>query len=417
MFEARFHNYAWHSNREDNMLLTKQSEKLLKEITELVVKFKSHTDGKRWFFWIPVVRGSFEEYAEWNELFDDNSTDKEIKEYKERWEKESQDIYWHKITLILINGYTLLYIDGNSIISTNFEEEGCFPHNYDDLLSYILKEIRKIYKKAEQGKYNAYINKVLPYENRRGEILREEFWKISPENYEYDMNGLTEEEIHTFLKYAEKEVSQPIGKSNFRINDLTVNKYYEICSYCYKAAKFEYADIFSPKQLCDKYLDDRDGGLRKIEPNSIEAFDKWFNLSDAEKWKYNNSSHMWEISFGHTHTMLRLYVEKDNNGYYLMLSGGVYARKEEVVRMFNELKKRNIPVGLYHIESFIDYYKGKDYVGIISAYESGWSYWYGGFPKKGVISFVCIDEEPEEIKKAYQEKVTWYALPNYEVDK
>ena len=94
-----------------------------------------------------------------------------------------------------------------------------------------------------------------------------------------------------------------------------------------------------------------------LDENSQDDFDKWFKLSTQEKWKIENPSHMWEISCGHTHTMIHLYLFWDG--------------------------------------------------GYIPNNDMGWRYWYGGFPKDDVINFVQLSDGNSE---AVIKNATWFDI-------
>ena len=89
---------------------------------------------------------------------------------------------------------------------------------------------------------------------------------------------------------------------------MSSGKYYEVCSYCYAAAGYKELDGKMPKEMFRHYGDERDGGMSLLDETSQDDFDKWFKLSTQEKWEIENPSHMWEISCGHTHTMIHLYL-------------------------------------------------------------------------------------------------------------
>ena len=129
-------------------------------------------------------------------------------------------------------------------------------------------------------------------------------------------------------------------------------------------------------------------------------------LKESEKWKIENPSHMWEISCGHTHTMIHLYLFWDD-GYWFYLSGGTHCLTTEVVRMYNAMKDKGVPVLLGHAGQIVDKLLGNDDLGIIPNNDMGWHYWYGGFPKDDVINFVQLSDGNAE---AVIKNATWFDI-------
>ena len=162
----------------------------------------------------------------------------------------------------------------------------------------------------------------------------------------------------------------------------------------------------TPKEMFKRHGDDRDGGMSLLDENSQDDFDKWFKLSTQEKWEIENPSHMWEISCGHTHTMIHLYLFWDD-GYWFYLSGGTHCLTTEVVRMYNAMKDKGVPVLLGHAGQIADKLLGNDDLGIIPNNDMGWRYWYGGFPKDDVINFVQLSDGNAE---AVIKNATWFDI-------
>ena len=172
------------------------------------------------------------------------------------------------------------------------------------------------------------------------------------------------------------------------------------------AAGYKELEGKTPKEMFKRHGDDRDGGMGLLDENSQDDFDKWFKLSTQEKWEIENPSHMWEISCGHTHTMIHLYLFWDD-GYWFYLSGGTHCLTTEVVRMYNAMKDKGVPVLLGHAGQIVDKLLGNDDLGIIPNNDMGWHYWYGGFPKDDVINFVQLSDGNAE---AVIKNATWFDI-------
>ncbi len=194
----------------------------------------------------------------------------------------------------------------------------------------------------KQGLYNDYVKKELPYENRKGFINRALYWRIVSKSKRNDRDGLKEKEIDKLIKHVKKGNDLFATKAVGRYERMYSGKYYEVCSYCYAAAGYKELDGKTPKEMFKRY-----SGMSLLDETSKDDFDKWFKLSTQEKWKIENPSHMWEISCGHTHTMIHLFW--NDGGYWFYLSGGTHCLTTEVVRMYNAMKDKGVPVLLITI--------------------------------------------------------------------
>lgn len=247
-----------------------------------------------------------------------------------------------------------------------------------------------------------------------GVIEREVLWEIVPETKESAQDGLSDAGIAVFVKNSADTKNDGAAESlTNRIKQMTAKKYYEICATCYKAARLDKIANKSAKEIYRRYADERDGGLSIINAESSEEFDKWYSSDDSKKWELQNPSHMWEIVAGSTHTRIHLYVYKDRGGYYFALTGGVYTRTAEVVRMYDALKAEGIPVYIYGHKDIRNMLLGVDEVGIVPATDTPSQYWYGGFPKDDISTFIRLSEDEftdDEIKQIVK-LAKWFELP------
>lgn len=141
------------------------------------------------------------------------------------------------------------------------------------------------------------------------------------------------------------------------------------------------------------YADDRDGGLLTIDPDSAAAFNEWYALSHEEKWKLENPTHMWEAIKGSSRTRVHLSVQRDEKGYYLYVSANEYCCPEYGVRLYNALKRENVPITFYNGGTISKYLNGEGKVGIVPCFDSPSDYFYGGFADKDVGEFINLPDE------------------------
>ena len=114
---------------------------------------------------------------------------------------------------------------------------------------------------------------------------------------------------------------------------------------------------------------------------------------------------------GSSYTRIHLYLDHDDNGYFLMLSGGIHCNQVEVVRMFNALKANNLPVFITCGIKLKKFILGEDNVGLVSDNDTPYAYWYGGFDDSDANTFMRLPENADEIIK----NAKWFDFDNYEL--
>ena len=112
------------------------------------------------------------------------------------------------------------------------------------------------------------------------------------------------------------------------------------------------------------------GSSRFLTP--VRLIGKSEHYEKSYKWKHVN---IWHYPY-----------------YWFYLSGGTHCLTTEVVRMYNAMKDKGVPVLLGHAGQIADKLLGNDDLGIIPNNDMGWRYWYGGFPKDDVINFVQLSD-------------------------
>lgn len=409
--EIKLYEQYYRSSRiNENTRLTEQSAKLYGMFLEDIQKIKPISQDRNiWELWFKADKGSLEDFGNYEELHEEGAYDT-YEEFVEAYESYDKDEYWFKLSVVIEDGYSALFINDSRIISIDPKHESGFPIDMDEMLSFLNGELERINEKVSSGTYNEYLNAHLPYEYRHGIIQRKRLWELAPKFRKVHIKDLTEEEIEKFVKLCQyNELA-----SKERMEQMTAGKYYEMCARCYHAAKYTELEDKTPKQMFEKYGDRRDGGLSRLDENSAEDFEKWYNLSWQEKWEIENPSHMWELSQGSSRTRLHLFPVKDENGYFIQLSGGENYVTDETVKMFIALKELGIPVVLHNVDAIKNKILGIDEVGVIAEYEEGSSYTYGGFEESKILNFVHVEDVPEENRKNFIISVKWFPLNKIE---
>ena len=144
-----------------------------------------------------------------------------------------------------------------------------------------------------------------------------------------------------------------------------------------------------------------------IDPDSPEAFDRWYDIPSQDKWEIQNPSHMWEVIQGSSRTRVHLFVSKKDGGYVLSLSTNEYCCPEYAARFYLALRHNGIPVTIFNAEGIADYLLGRGKVGFVPCFNWPTDYYYGGFSDKAVLEFRHF---PEEQADALGVKTEWYPI-------
>ena len=219
----------------------------------------------------------------------------------------------------------------------------------------------------------------ISYRQRTGIIKLDDLFKLNDNLKKEYFKFFSKEDIDLFLKVINNQIQYTNivkkealkYKSNFekyhekleqkyncihRLDKVNAQDYYDICKLCYKSINLESSNELESKDLFYKYADGRDCGLKDVNLNSYEEFEEWVKIAN---------DHAYQIRGESTTSRIDLWVEKDNKGYYLILSGEYLWISNEVIKFYVELTKNNIPVFLDDAEVIRDRLIGKGIVGIV----------------------------------------------------
>lgn len=172
---------------------------------------------------------------------------------------------------------------------------------------------------------------------------------------------------HRYLKHIRKSVRQEILE--------------------YAANNYD-GQAFAPKAQYYRHADGRDDGLKKIDPDSAEAFADW--LENREK-----GGHPWEVCRGGNSTHVSLYVglgRVAEGCYHLALAAKSYGRCVEAIKFYLALKHAGLPVIIYGAEFIKKRLLGLERVGIVPN-EVMPFYCHSRFPGEDVDSFRHLNHE------------------------
>ena len=157
---------------------------------------------------------------------------------------------------------------------------------------------------------------------------------------------------------------------------------------CPYAANNYDGQAFALKAQYYRHADGRDDGLKKIDPDSAEAFAGW--LENREK-----GGHPWEVCRGGNSTHVSLYVglgRVAEGCYHLALAAKSYGRCVEAIKFYLALKHAGLPVIIYGAEFIKKRLLGLERVGIVPN-EVMPFYCHSRFPGEDVDSFRHLNHE------------------------
>lgn len=149
--------------------------------------------------------------------------------------------------------------------------------------------MEKAITSLKSGEYNEYVSKNLPYRKRIGKILKEDYWRIFPEEKEDYLKEIEPEEIARFIELIKE---QSTDRQMFRLQEMTAGLFFDCCRLGYEANRYERIEKSTPKEMYRTHADGRDKGLLNLDELSAKAFDAWFH----DKTHYGG--HPWEVCRG-----------------------------------------------------------------------------------------------------------------------
>lgn len=376
---------------------------LISLIYQELDQLSSYGDNQRHQLWLEAERGQIEDYGDFEDWQDSAGTltqEQLQAEWKSSYPADTK--YFFKLTAVEHLEYRSLFLNDHLIISVEPDREGC-PADISDFLTWVLDGVRNVVRMVKEGTYLSYLETNLPYRYRTGVMPLPVYWELYPKEKEYHYRCISKKDCMEFDRILSESDDVPRD----RIKEMTVNKYLDFCMLGYRANNLEGCNEKTPLEMYKRYADDRDGGLLTIEPDSAKAFDRWYGLSQGEKWEIKNASHTWEVIQGSSCTRILMCVCRDEQGYYLSLSANEHCCPEYAVLFYLALKRHAVPVEIYKGKRIADYLCGRCKVAFIPVYDYGSDFYYTGMDDPEIMHFVHLPKEKtdEAIKKA-----EWYPV-------
>lgn len=313
-------------------------------------------DGARSLY-LRAPRGEPEDYMSFRDWKEECGGKK--KDYLEYWRSLYPDDYcWYRLTTYTFTEkgrtFKAIWIGGSLVFQydDSLKKKERPENDISWLLAWAIDEVHRALYALERGTYNETVRKGLPYSLRTGTINEKELWEVFPEAREELQGPFSEEDLREFDRCAKEQDDDPSTAE--RIPVMTTNDYYGYCAMGYKAMGRSGTDL-PPKEQYLRNSDGRDRGLRDIDPDSPEAFEKW--IHDAGKYDH----HQWEAIVG-----LHLYVsDRGGEGYLLSLSCPYRSMTTEVVKFYLALHRAGVPVHLWDAKQIADRLNGEGIIGIV----------------------------------------------------
>ena len=260
--------------------------------------------------------------------------------------------------------------------------ESGYTHDISEFTEWLVDAVKLTIEAVRNGTYNESVARLLPYKHRTGVITRAGLWKLYPEEKESFFQALTQEDVDEFLATGTEDCT---GLPELK--EMTANDFYRFCALGYAANNYD-GQAFALKAQYYRHADGRDDGLKKIDPDSAEAFADW--LENREK-----GGHPWEVCRGGNSTHVSLYVglgRVAEGCYHLALAAKSYGRCVEAIKFYLALKHAGLPVIIYGAEFIKKRLLGLERVGIVPN-EVMPFYCHSRFPGEDVDSFRHLNHE------------------------
>ncbi len=387
-----------------------ESQRLFDEIFNMLDRIDSKDNERRISLWLTASRGTAKDYDFENEeeellYFEAKTLDEAEEKFRKRYPEEN---YWFKVNTMHDDEYRYIQFGLFRILigKEGRRERTMFPDDESevdclDFLEWLHYSIQEKMKEIEQGIYGKNLERNLPYKHRCGIILRSKFWGLKPDDKEYVIGKLSQEDIEQFIKLYEIEGTSYYPEG--RIKSMCFNEYFKMAIYGYKAMGLTLKG--SLKEQFETYGEDFGGRiLDELDMTSKKDFFEFFTNGS------HRGGHPWGIWRGSSRSRIMLRPQLDREGYCFLMSGDENWSCYEIVKIYLALKENDVPVKLSNFRSIVEYLQEKDYVGIVP-YDSMCCYCQSMFPNNDVQDFRHFHEEV----KGMFEAIEWLPLGDYKL--
>lgn len=371
-------------------------------VNELFRKLQSITacgEDEQRKLWLTAPRGSIEEFGYYKIYLEDGEVESR-EEFEKLWLSEYPDPQkWYLLSTTVYKDIFSVFINGKLVLQILPESElqRQYPCDKSELAGWLLDAANNTIASLKRDAYNKYVRINLPYRKRIGKILRQDYWRIFPDEKAAYLKDIKPAEIHRFISLINE---QPTDKPLTRLSEMTAGLFFNCCRLGYESNGYEGTERLTSKELYYTHADGRDEGLSELDESSAEAFSTWYHD------KTHQGGHPWEVCRGGNSTHISLYVHHDEKGWWLRLTGSSAGRSVETVKFYLALSEHGLPVYLDNAIELAAMLMGKDYIGIVPE-DVLPAYCSSLFPDEKTLDFMNLPwEETEQVIKA----AIWYPV-------
>lgn len=368
-------------DEETTMLLDGMFDKLL-----ILKNMKKDKDDYYYHFYFRLSKGRAEQYEAYEDLIEEGYKLKDKDDYYRLFDKwYPKKWYWFSASFrrMYYNGdtYYLIFIGGRPYL--NFydgkgrrnEYEKKQPESYAWLVKPLIPFVDYLLDQVKNTDYETFVVKHLDYRLRTGHTLYKKYWALYPAEKRRYLNNYKGVDMCEYEECFNKGLIS--NETATRFKQLTANEYCEMFRIASTALGYPYDENETPQENYHHNSDGRNHGLNKIDPDSSQTFDEWY---EEEKHHFDHTFEM------RCHNgRIDLVIEKDDRGYYLRIIGLAFNTSADVVRIYLALKNNGVLISVYRSKDAIDYYKGNS---IYTAHSQ--EGYYDNFPKKKIKQYIKI---------------------------
>jgi len=396
---------AWIGHGESNTAVSAPMTDNIIQTFEVIQKVAPRMDGsdKIWTLWLRSERGDISVFGDFDEFKEAGEVDS-YHEFESRWQEEYPDaIKWHQVTLLFFQERLFFNVDSkcrfeadlktNEITGADIQQDD-FRNFILWLLEGLTNEVQAFAKNPDA--YNQFIAANLPLQKHVGRIKRMDLWEGVKDAIREDQE-LGAENLKKF-----EQVVSTLDESRI-IEKMTANDFFRYCEIGYDANGYfkDAKKLLSPIKKYEASADMRHGGLLEIDPDSSDAFRKWY---EGGGW---TGSHPWEICRGGNTTHISLQVARAGEGWKLYLDG--FNRAVEVARMTIALFENGVPFVLNKKPEMLRMLQGVDDVGIVPENITP-RYCHSLFPAEDQINDFLNPWHDPELAAVVKAKARWYPV-------
>lgn len=344
-------------------------EKLFDKLSFFENENTKEKDDWYYYFYYEADRGNVEDYANYEEELEEGNV-KDYDEFLDDWKRNyPKEKYWYKFGFrkVKCDGkvFYLISIDNHIIVNVDPNNAKGWEEDISYIISPIIKIVDDVIKFIKKVDYKSYIYNNMPHEMRRGIISIKDFYKLYPDLKEKYYEKLNKYDINSFVSYIkkdnEKEKATRFMKMNSRL-------YFDLCAAGYRALGFDVDKKLTNKKLFLSKSDGRDHELSKLNEDSYEEFDKWYDKNEGF------FDHTFEILPGRSFYRGDMRICKDDGGYYITLSGDNYFTSQNIIVFYMELRKKGVIPYLYNADLIVGRLEETVDIAVVSQIEDTYGY-------------------------------------------